>query len=110
MNPEEIVRNTEVAYQSQDVDRVLQLFDPECIVYFGGKKTLQGLDELRTWHEEWLPQKKDFKMQKTLQVASGDTLGVEWYATFTNEDGTPGESYVCEFWKMHNGRLIEWKC
>lgn len=50
MNPEEVVRKTEAAYQTQDVDRVLRLFDPECVVYFGGMKSLQGLDELRTWH------------------------------------------------------------
>ena len=53
-------------------------------------------------------QNEGLKIQKTLQVTSGDTLGVEWYGTFTNGDGTPGESYGLEFWKMHKGRLIEW--
>jgi nuclear transport factor 2 (NTF2) superfamily protein len=109
VNPEEVVRKTEAAYQTQDVDRVLRLFDPECVVYFGGMKSLQGLDELRTWHEGWLPGRKEYTIRKTLRAASGDTIAVEWHSTFINDDGTPGESHGGEFWKMRNGRLIEWR-
>jgi nuclear transport factor 2 (NTF2) superfamily protein len=109
VDPEEIVRIAEAAYQSQDVDRVLSLFDPECVVYFGGKKSLKGLDELPSWHEEWLPGRKAFSIRKTLRAASGDTIAVEWHSTFVNDDSTPGESYGGEFWKMRNDRLIEWR-
>jgi hypothetical protein len=54
MTAEEIVKQAEVAYDALDLDRIIQLFDPQIIVYWNGQKIIEGLEELRKWHEEWI--------------------------------------------------------
>lgn len=108
MEPEEIVNQAEAAYQSQDVDRIMELFDPEIVWYWNGWKKADGLEGMRKAHEEWLEVVEEVQIEKTLRAATGDTIAVEWESTSTLADGIHLEGYGGEFWTMRDDRLREW--
>jgi nuclear transport factor 2 (NTF2) superfamily protein len=111
MNPEEIVKQAELAYGALDLDQIILLFDPQIIVYWNGQKIIEGLDELRKWHERWMETKVegDHWVRKTLRAASSDTIAVEWEDHGLGDDGKYYHGYGGEFWKMRGGRLLEWR-
>jgi ketosteroid isomerase-like protein len=110
MNPEALVREVEAAYQSQDIDRMMELFDPEVVFYWNGRKQGEGLADVRAAHEEMLfaDDIDDWEIRKTLRAASGDTIAVEWTSSWVDGDGTRREGYGGEFYTMRDGRLREW--
>lgn len=111
MNPKEIVEQAEAAYQAQDIDRVMDLFDPEIVFYWNGWKKAEGLDEARKVHEEVFTEDHEgyeITIEKTLRAASGDTIAVEWETTWTYADGSQKEGHGGEFWTMRDDRLLEW--
>lgn len=108
MNSEELVIKVEAAYQSQDVDRMMEFFDPEIVVYWNGQKRAEGIDEVRTFHEEMYSDLQKFDIRKSLRAADGDTIAVEWTSTWVDADGNHKEGYGGEFWTMHDGQLREW--
>ena len=109
MNPEESVRRAEEAYQSQDVDRIVELFDPEIVFYWNGRKQGEGLAEVRAVHEGMFAEELEgYEIRKTLRAASGDTIAVEWTTTWIDTDGNRNGGYGGEFWTMRDGRLPEW--
>ena len=112
MDPEEIVEQAEAAYQSRDVDRMMELFDPEIVWYWNGWKKAEGLDEVRRLHEEVFTgdQQGDeqFQIEKTLRAASGDTIAVEWETSWTDSAGRQRTGHGGEFWTMRDGLLLEW--
>jgi nuclear transport factor 2 (NTF2) superfamily protein len=111
MIPEEIIKQAEAAYDALDLDRIIQLFDPQIIVYRNGQKIIEGLEELRKWHEEWIKtaSRGDHWVRKTLRAASGDTIAGEWEDYALGDDGKYHRGYGGEFWKMRDGRLLEWR-
>jgi len=111
MTPEEIVKEAEAAYGAYDLERMMSLFDPEVVVYWNGQKLLEGMDELRKWHEGWMKieMQGDHWVRKTLRAASGDTIAVEWEDYSLSDDGKYHNGYGGEFWKMRDGRLLEWR-
>jgi nuclear transport factor 2 (NTF2) superfamily protein len=111
MTPEEIVKQAEAAYDALDLDRIIQLFDPQITVYWNGQKILEGLEEVREWHEGWMTRAKggDHWVRKTLRAASGDAIAGEWEDYALGEDGKYYRGYGGEFWKMREGRLLEWR-
>ena len=110
MNAESIVKQAEAAYQSQDLDRIMQLFDPEIILYWNGEKIAEGSDALRKWHEQRpFLIAREFNIRKSLKAASGDTIAVEWTNSWLDKNGKRSEGCGGEFWTMRNGRLLEWR-
>lgn len=108
-DPEERVREAESAYTAQDVDRIVELFDPEIVIYWDGRKVADGLAEARSFHEELYAQERDeYDVRKSLRAASGDTIAVEWTVDWIDDDGSTVEGYGGEFWTMRDGRLREW--
>lgn len=111
MDPEEILKQAEAAYTSQDIDRIMELFDPEIVFYWNGQKQAEGLAEMREVHEERFSGDdgyEQFQVEKTLRAASSDTIAVEFETTWTYADGTRHEGYGSEFWMMRDDRLREW--
>jgi nuclear transport factor 2 (NTF2) superfamily protein len=110
-SPEELVKQAEAAYQSLEIDRMMQLFDPEIVVYWNGKKIAEGLATLRRWHESWVipTNLQDWHMQKIFRAASGDTIAVEWHSTWIDANGNPHTGCGGEFWIMRDDRLVEWR-
>lgn len=109
MDPKEAVRQAEQAYQSQDVDRIMKLFDPGIVMYWNGQKRGEGLAEVRAVHESMFAgDLQDFEIQKTLRAASGDTICVEWTTTWIDENGNHKGGFGGEFWTMRDDRLREW--
>src|SRR5688500_15662971 len=109
MNAEEIVRKAEAAYAAQDLELVKDLFDPNVIVYWDGKKLAGGRDAVIKLEEENFASWRDFRIKKTLRTASGDTIAVEWECSFTEKaTGNRVEFFGGEFWTIRNNRLVEW--
>ena len=108
MDAEKAVRLAEAAYQSQDVDRVMDLFDPKIIMYWNGQKVAEGSDGVRKWHEKSFLNAKEFKIHKTLRAATGESIALEWTNSWLDKNGVRHEGYGGEFWTMRNGRVLEW--
>jgi len=111
MNPEEIVKQAEAAYDSLDLDRIMALFHPEIVVYWNGKKGDEGLEEVRSSHEEFIrtAKKGDHWVRKKLWVASGNKIAGEWESYSLEDDGKYYHGYGGEFWKIRDGLLVEWR-
>jgi uncharacterized protein (TIGR02246 family) len=110
MTPEEIVQKAETAYAAQDIELVADLFDPNVVVYFDGKKVMEGREQVVEFTRNIFASWTDYKIKKTLRAASGDTIAVEWEGSFVDkQSGEFTEMYGGEFWKMSDGRLIEWR-
>jgi uncharacterized protein (TIGR02246 family) len=109
MSPEEIVKQAEAAYAAHDIDRVADLFDPEVVVYFNGKKKFEGRDALVEFERKEFESRITKSIKKTLRAASGNVIAVEWEGSFV--DKASGDTWVFyggEFWTMRDNRLIEW--
>jgi ketosteroid isomerase-like protein len=112
MNAKEILKQAETAYSAQDIDRIMELFDPEIVFYWNGQKQAEGLAEMREVHEERFSGEdgyKQFQVDKTLRAASDDTIAVEFETTWTYADGPRHEGHGSEFWMMRDDRLREWR-
>jgi hypothetical protein len=107
-DPETLVEKAEAAYQAQDADRIMALFDPEVVVYWNGKRLWETAAEVREAHAEAIAALPEFEIQKSLRAASGDTITVEWTDRWVDADGTRGEGFGAEFWTMRDDRLREW--
>ena len=110
MTPEEIVQKAEAAYAAQNIELVADLFDPDVVVYWNGKKIMEGRDQVVEFERSNFASWTDFKIKKTLRAASGDTIAVEWEGSYLDkQSGELTEMYGGEFWKMREGRLVEWR-
>lgn len=108
MDPEAIVNRTEAAYQSQDVDQVMELFDPEIVFYWNGWKKADGLEGIRKAHEDVFDDSVEFQIEKTLRAASSETIAVEWETTWSIPGGPRLNGHGGEFWTIRDDRLREW--
>jgi nuclear transport factor 2 (NTF2) superfamily protein len=107
--PVNIVQAAEDAYNAMDIERILALFTSDIVFDENGRRAADGIDEVRRWHEAFLASVSDFRIRKTLRVAAGDVLGVEYSASFRNpRTGARMESFGGEFWTMRADRLAEW--
>ena len=52
--------------------------------------------------------RQEYRLDKTLRAADGDTICVEWESSYRNEAGDVVSSRAGEFWTMRYGLLIEW--
>ena len=107
-----LVQAAEDAYNGRDLDAILRLFHPDCVVWWNGRKVASGLDEIRRFHIERLgfgstaPQ--DFRLTKTLRAAEGDTIAWSGCRRHRRTDGTLAEGRAGEFWTMRGDLVIEW--
>ncbi len=108
MDPEALVREAETAYQAQDADRIMDLFDPEVVVHWDGEKLWETHEAVRANHAEAIADLPEFDIQKSLRAASGDTITVEWRDSWVDAEGTRGEGFGAEFWTMEGDQLREW--
>ncbi len=110
MTHEEIVRAAEAAYTSQDLARVRALFDPDVVVWWDGVEKFHGVEEVIAFESANFASWTGFRIAKTLLVADGDKLAVEWDCSFVPKaTGKRMRVLGAEFWKLRNGRLIEWR-
>jgi nuclear transport factor 2 (NTF2) superfamily protein len=110
MTPEEIVKLAENAYNSQDIEKVKGLFHPDVVVYWDGKKILEGREQVVEFERNNFASMTDFHLKKTMRAASGDTIAVEWTGNFIDkESGKKFEMFGAEFWKLRDGLLFEWR-
>ena len=108
MTPEEIVKQFEAAFQAQDIELVKDLFDPEVVVYYNGKKLFEGREQFIEFEKKVMDSWKDFNNKITLRAAGGDTIAVEFeVSAILLEDEKQVEIYGAPFWKMRNNCLIE---
>jgi nuclear transport factor 2 (NTF2) superfamily protein len=115
--PEELVRKAEAAYNSMDIDRIMALFDRDIVQYFNGKKRIEGWDALRRDHLDGFlrtlpdgsPGIEGYRLEKTLRMACGDMIGVEFASSFVDRrTGEFIDEHSAEFWRVKADRLIEW--
>ncbi len=107
-----LVQAAEDAYSSLDLDAVLRLFHPDCVIWWNGRKVASGLEEVRRFHTERLgfgaSGPADFHLTKTLRAAEGDTICVEWVSSHRRTDGSTAVGRAGEFWTMRGDLVIEW--
>jgi nuclear transport factor 2 (NTF2) superfamily protein len=108
MDPHALVDEVEAVYQAQDADRIVELFDPDVVTYWNGRKRWEGLADLREHHAEPIAAYPAFEMEKTLRAASDETIAVEWVNRWTDTDGARHVGFGGEFWTMRDERLLEW--
>ena len=115
--PEDLVRKAEAAYASLDIDRIMDLFDRDIVQYFNGKKRFEGWDVLRQDHLDGFlrslpdgsPGIEDYSLKKTLRMACGDMMGVEFASSFRDRrTGVWVDEHGAEFWRVKADRLTEW--
>ena len=108
MTPEEIVKQAEAAFRTQDIELVEDLFDPEVVVYMNGKKLFEGREQYIEFEKKVFDSWKDYKNKYTLRAASGDTIAYEFELSAVSlEDEKQYQVFGAEFWKMRNNRPIE---
>ncbi len=106
---EELVRDVESAYASQDLERVMALFHPDIVFYWNGELRGRGLADLRRWHESAFATAGEYRIRKTLRAAGGDTIAVEWTDSWVDRvSGDRRVGYGAEFWTMNGTRVQRW--
>ncbi len=108
MTPEEIVKFAEDAHASMDVDRMLECFEPDIVAYWNGRRIAGNKKELEAWYHGFFDGQRDFTLTKTLRVADGDRMAVEWTHRRTDAEGREFEAFAAEIWYLRNDRLCEW--
>ena len=108
-----LVRAAERAYQTQDLDTIMQLFHPEIVIYWNGERVASGHAEARQFHVDKLgigrqSGRRDQRLSKLLRAAQGDTICVEWDSSYTTADGEEAHGSGGEFWTMNGDLVIEW--
>lgn len=110
MTPLQVVKAAEDAYASQNLERVAALFHRDVEVWWNGNKTLTGRAAVVESEGKNFASWTDFTIHKTLHVANGDDLGVEWTCSYTSKATGKRETVNgAEFWKLKDGQLIEWR-
>ncbi|MGH9134450.1 MAG: HAD-IA family hydrolase [Ilumatobacteraceae bacterium] len=108
-----LVRAAERAYRAADLDQIMQLFHPEIVIYWNGERVASGHAEARRFHVDKLgigrpTNRRDIRLSKTLRVAAGDTIGVEWETSHIDSGGGTVLGSGGEFWTMNGDLVIEW--
>jgi nuclear transport factor 2 (NTF2) superfamily protein len=101
------------AYRSDDIDRVMSLFDPDISIHWDGQRVALGPDEARRFQTHELDvgtgSRRELRIRKRLRAASGDTIAVEHESTHVDDDGSTVRAASAEFWTLRRGLIIEWR-
>jgi chaperone modulatory protein CbpM len=106
---------SEWRFSSGDLRRAQRMRD--IVQYFNGKKRFEGWDVLRQDHLDGFlrslpdgsPGIEDYSLKKTLRMACGDMLGVEFASSFRDRrTGAWVDEHGAEFWRVKADRLTEW--
>ncbi len=107
---EDIVKRAESVYQRRSLEEAMDFYYPDAVIVWNGREVARGAEQVRSFHEKFFdPAIKELSLKKTLRAASGDTIAVEWHATWENPDGSHGDQTAAEFWTLKEGRLTEWR-
>ena len=110
---ERLVRAAETAYDACDLAALQLLFHPDVIVHWNGAKVAAGWAQARQFHLDHLgfdaPPRPEHRLRKTLRAVDGDTLCVEWEASYRNRHGRLAGTRGGELWTVRYGRVIEWR-
>lgn len=107
---EKVVRLAEAVYRRRDVEEAVALYEPDATIIWNGREVARGTDQIRAFHVKFFdPAIQNMQLDKTLVAASGNTIAVEWAATWDNPDGTRGEQIAGEHWDMKGERLTQWR-
>ena len=109
MTPEEIVQYAEDAHASCDVEQMMSCFEDDIVATWNGRSIASNKDELRAWYHAFFDPQREFTLTKTLRVADGDRIAVEWHHQRTDAEGRRFEAFAAEIWWMSpNNRLSQW--
>ena len=109
MTPKAIVKAAEAAHASMDVEQMLACFEDTIQAFWNGRQIASNKDELAQWYHAFFDHQRDFRLTKTLRVADGNRLAVEWEHQRTDGEGNRFEAFAAEIWVLsENHKLTEW--
>jgi hypothetical protein len=107
-----LVQAAQEAYAAQDLEAVMGLFHPDCLVSWNGRHVASGHDEVRRFHLDELGFGAEagpgLALTKTLRAAQGDTISVEWESRSPAGDGQLVVGRGGEFWTLRGDLIVEW--
>lgn len=109
---QQLVDRVAEAYRSDDLERVMALFDPDISIHWNGERVALGLEDARRYHVDDLGvgtgARHDLHLRKRLRAASGDTVAVEHESSHRTPAGNPVRAASAEFWTLRRGLIVEW--
>jgi hypothetical protein len=109
-----LVAGAEAAYRSQDLERIMALFDPDISIQWNGEQVALGHDESRRFHTERLgiggAERGGLRLRTTLRAAQGDTITLEVESSRERRDGPPERSRAGVFVATRRGLIVELHC
>lgn len=106
-----LVADAEAAWRSNDLDRIMTLFDPDAIVVRNGELVATGTVEIRRFVGELLELERDrpeCSPTIRLRAATGDTITVESRACCVSANDARVEPAAVEIWTLRRGKLVAW--
>ena len=65
------------------------MYEPDAVIIWNGREVARGEDAVRSFHESFFdPSIQNVQLDKKMIAASGDTIAVEWTASWDNPDGS----------------------
>ncbi|MBL0923377.1 MAG: nuclear transport factor 2 family protein [Sphingomonadaceae bacterium] len=108
-NAEAAVQATAAAYNKGDIDEIMAMFEPDIIATWNGAIVARNADELRAWFlGGMVGQATSLTIEKTLMVATEDTIGTHWRHVASYKNGQTVDGCGNEFWTVRNGRAATW--
>jgi FMN phosphatase YigB (HAD superfamily) len=109
-----IVDDVDAAYRTNDLDRIMGLFDPDISISWNGRRVALGAVEARRFHVEVLGLRAEAtpgsgpSVRRQLRAASGSSISVECSSWIDGPDGLALQSGRAELWTMRRGLIVEW--
>lgn len=104
-----IVAAAQAAYQDKDLDAVLDMYTDDAEIFINAERVAAGRAEIRAWHEKTFDFIREQRMTKTFRAVTGNVIGVQWHADYTNKDGNDWVQDAGEFWTIEGGKLRVWE-
>lgn len=104
-----LVQSVEDAFGAADLVRIEQGFTPDAIARFADFPEMRGRDAIMQFLRARFARTKDYRLKKTLQCLTGDTLANTWDASW--EDAQTGKRMLgrgTEIWIVRDGRITLW--
>ncbi len=104
-----LVQSVEDAFGAADLVRIEQGFTPDAIARFADFHEMRGRDAIMQFLRARFARTKDYRLKKTLQCLTGDTLANTWDASW--EDAQTGKRMLgrgTEIWIVRDGRITLW--
>ena len=110
---ERFVRQVEATYLADDLDRAMELYDPDISIHWTGERVALGAEDARRFHTDVLDvgtgRRRELTIRKRLLAATGDIITAEHESSYRRADGTTIRASSAESWTLRRGRIIEWR-